>query len=110
MTEKVIPKLTVLSENNIRQVHETAVTILEKTGVRVDDPNARRVFEKAVGGKADQDRFCIPGELVEWAVTSAPSQLKLYGRDGKAGFRLGSSGTDQTVFGIGVTNLYYQDP
>jgi trimethylamine--corrinoid protein Co-methyltransferase len=110
MTTNVKPKLTVLSENNIQLVHEAALTILEKTGVRVDDPNARRIFEKTVGGKADQDRFCIPGELVEWAVKSAPSQLKLYGRDGKSGFRLGSSGTEQTVFGIGVTNLYYQDP
>ena len=110
MTGNVKPKLTVLSEDNIQQIHETALTILEKTGVRVDDPNARHVFEKAVGGKADQDRLCIPGEIVEWAVKSAPSRLNLYRPDGRAGFTLDSSETEQTVFGIGVTNLYYQEP
>jgi len=110
MTTNVKPKLTVLSADNIQQVHETALTILEKTGIRVDDPNARRVFAKAVGGKMDRDRIFIPGEMVEWAIEAAPSRLELYSRNGKPGFRLDSSGTEQTVFGIGVTNLYYQDP
>ena len=110
MTEIVKPKLTVLSEDNIQQVHETAVTILEKTGIRVDDPNARKVFARAAGGKEIRERVFIPKEMVEWAIEAAPSRLDLYGRDGKAGFRLDSSGTEQTVFGIGVTNLYYQDP
>ena len=110
MTKKVKPKLTVLSEDNIQQVHESAVTILEKTGIRVDDPNARKVFARAVGGQKNPERISIPGEMVEWAIEAAPSRLALYGRDGKAGFRLDSSGTEQTVFGIGVTNLYYQDP
>ena len=63
MMGNIKPKLTLLSEDDIQHVHETALTILEKTGVRVDDPNARRVFRKAVGGKADQDRFGIPGEI-----------------------------------------------
>ncbi|CAB1055317.1 hypothetical protein D1BOALGB6SA_50 [Olavius sp. associated proteobacterium Delta 1] len=110
MTANVTPNLTVLSADNIQQVHETALTILEKTGIRVADPNARRVFKKAVGGKTDQDRFLIPGELVEWAINTAPSQLALYCRDGKPGFKLGSPGTEGAVFGIGVTNLYYQEP
>ena len=110
MTVNVKPNLTVLSADNIQQVHETALTILEKTGIRVDDPRARQVFAKAVGGKADQDRIHIPGELVELAIKSAPSQLELYRRDGQPGFKLGSPASEQTVFGIGVTNLYYQEP
>ena len=110
MTARVTPNLTVLSADNIQQVHETALTILGKTGIRVDDPKARRVFQKAVGGKGNQDRFLIPGELVEWAIKTAPSQLELYCRDGKAGFKLGNPGSERTVFGIGVTNLNYQEP
>ena len=110
MTARVKPKLTVLSADNIQQVHDKALTILAKTGIRVDDPNARRVFKKAVGGNRNQDRFFIPAELVEWAIDTAPSQLELYCRNGEPGFRLGSPSTAGTVFGIGVTNLYYQEP
>lgn len=107
---KITPKLTFLSAYNIQQVHEAALTILAKTGIRIDDPGARRLFAKSVGGKENQDRFFIPGELVEWAIKSAPSRLDLYRRDGKSGFKLDSSNTAGTVFGIGVTNLYYQEP
>jgi trimethylamine--corrinoid protein Co-methyltransferase len=110
MTANVRPKLTVLSADNIQQVHEAALTILEKTGIRVDDPAARRVFEKAVGGVVNYDRFLIPGDLVEWAIKAAPSRLELYCRDGKPGFELGDPATERTVFGIGVTNLYFQEP
>ena len=110
MTQNVIPRLTVLSEDNIHLVHESALTILEKSGVRVEDRAAGRVFEQAGCIKEDQDRFLIPGNLVDRAVETAPSQLELYRRDGKPGFRLGDSNTSGTVFGIGVTNLYYQQP
>ena len=63
------------------------------------------MFEKAVGGKEARNRFLIPGELVEWTINTTFSQVELYCHDGKPGFRLGSPGTERTVFGIGVTNL-----
>ncbi len=107
---RAIPKLTLLNTDDIQRVHEAAVTTLEKTGIRVDDPSARRVFAAAVGGKMDRDRFHLPGELVDWAIAAAPSQVALYCRNGKSGFNLDSLNTERTVFGIGVTNLYYQEP
>jgi trimethylamine--corrinoid protein Co-methyltransferase len=110
MTARVKPYLTLLSADDIQQVHASALKILEKAGIRVDDPNARRVFAKAGGGKMGQERVFLPKELVEWAIQATPSRLALYRRDGKPGFRLSSRDTEQTVFGIGVTNLYYQEP
>ncbi len=107
---KVKPKLTLLSEDNIQQIHDSALTILAKTGIRVDDPKARRVFEKAIGAKRSQQRYLITGELVEWAIETAPCRVDLYRRDGNPGFQLDSTNTRRTVFGIGVTNLYYQEP
>ena len=105
---KAQPVLTVLSENQISQVHRAALTILEKKGVRVDDPNARGIFTKAVGREDDNHSIAIPGELVEWSIKSAPATVDIFRRDEQSAFSLDSGDAHNTIFGIGVTNLYYQ--
>jgi trimethylamine--corrinoid protein Co-methyltransferase len=102
------PVLTVLSEDQISEVHRTALTILEKKGVRVDDANAREVFAKAVGREDDNRRFIIPGELIAWSIKSAPAKVDIFRRNEQPAFSLDSGDTHNTIFGIGVTNLYYQ--
>ena len=78
-----------------------------QTGVRVDSPRARQIFAAADGATLDDDRVLLNPSLVDWAIRSAPSQLDIYNRHGEPAFSLGSS---SARFGIGVTNLYYQDP
>ena len=56
------------------------------------------------------DRVFIPAEAVDRALQTAPSTVDLYDRRGEPAFRLGGAPTETTRFGIGVTNLYYQDP
>ena len=46
---EVKPCLTVLTEEQVQTVHENALAILEKTGIRIDDENCRDMFTKAVG-------------------------------------------------------------
>jgi trimethylamine--corrinoid protein Co-methyltransferase len=104
---KAKPGLTVLSEDQINEIHEIVLTILEKTGIRVDDGNARDVFAKAIGREDDNGRFAIPRELVSWAVKSAPAKVDVFRRDGGPAFSL-DSGDQHTVFGVGVANLFYQ--
>ncbi len=106
----VTPKLTLLRTDDIQRVHDAAVTILETIGIRVDDPKAESVFAAAVGVKADQDRFFISRDLVEWAIQAAPPHVELFRRGGKPAFALHSSKSMRTIFGIGVTNLFYQEP
>ena len=106
----VTPKLNLLGTDDIQRVHEAALTILAKTGIRVDDPGTRNVFAHAIGVRANRDRFYIPEDLVAWAIDSAPPQVEFFRRDGKSAFALDSSKSMRTVFGIGVTNLYYQQP
>ncbi len=103
----VQPKISVLTPEQIEQVHRYALSILSSVGVLVDSDRARRLLAQAVGpaGIAG-DRVCIPGELVEWALTTVPHSVEVYDRQGKLAFRL----PDQARFGIGVTALYYQDP
>ncbi len=104
------PKLTILTEEQIGEIDSMAGSILEKTGIRVDDESARQVFEKAIGRHGNGDRVLIPREIIHWAIEAAPSKIEVLRRDGLPGFRLDSRRSGRNVFGIGVTNLYYQDP
>jgi trimethylamine---corrinoid protein Co-methyltransferase len=109
------PRLTLLSAEQIHQVHEYSLEILATTGVRVDSPRARAVFERASGRAAGNDRVRIPRETVAWALSVAPARVTLYDRRGAPAFTLDAAGQDGVRFGgarfgIGVTNLYYQEP
>lgn len=108
LSSAVQPRLTVLSSNQIEQVHAYSLKILATVGIRVDSEKARRVFAQADGAQVrDDDRVFVQPELVEWAIKTAPSSVDIYNRKGEFVFRLGD---DRIRFGIGVTNLYYQDP
>jgi trimethylamine--corrinoid protein Co-methyltransferase len=103
------PHLTLLSEEQKNRVHAWSLRILSETGVRVDSTAARRVLLHPGGCPVDDARVRIPAELVAWALESAPDGIEVYNRLGRRAFTLGA-GADDTRFGIGVTNLYYQDP
>jgi trimethylamine--corrinoid protein Co-methyltransferase len=104
---KIRPKITLLSEEQISQVHQYSLDILSSVGVRVDSEKARAIYARAIGRPADGDRVTIPSDLVEWALQAAPSTINVYDRLGNLAFCLGDG---PTRFGIGVTALYYQDP
>lgn len=104
---RVTPCLTVLTPPEIQQVHTYILNVLADVGVRVDSPTARQIFAQNPGARLDGDRVRLEAELVEWAIASAPEKIKVFDRRGEHRFTLGE---DRTRFGIGVTNLYYQDP
>lgn len=104
----VRPKLALLDPDQIAQVHQYALQILEKTGVRVDSLPVRELLIRKLGAaSADGDIVRLPPEIVEWALGAAPGIVEVYNRRGELAFRLGA---DRHRFGIGVTSLYYQDP
>lgn len=102
----VQPKLGVLSRKQIEQMHSYSLQILSSIGVRVDSEPAIQILAQAGSAVADGKRVRIPPELVEWALSSAPSAVDVYDRTGSLAFRL----PGRARFGIGVTALYYQDP
>ena len=105
---RVIPHLTVLTPAQIEQIHQYALTILSTTGVRIDSARAVDLIARRVGSAAVRDdRVYLPPEIVEWAVQSAPNTIDIDDRRGNRAFQLG---TGRTHFGIGVTNLHYQEP
>ncbi|MBN2548586.1 MAG: trimethylamine methyltransferase family protein [Anaerolineales bacterium] len=102
-----LPHLTLLKEDQIHQVHAYALKILETTGVRIDSPAMRQKLAQRLGTACLQDDILrLPPEPVEWALGTAPSTIDLYSQQGEFAFRLGQG---EARFGIGVTNLFYQD-
>jgi trimethylamine--corrinoid protein Co-methyltransferase len=76
--------------------------------MRVDSTKALKIFKVAPGVKfLNERRLVLQPEIVEWAIQQCPSTIDIYNRNGDLVFRLGE---DKTRFGIGVTNLFYQDP
>ena len=71
-----------LTDDQIERIHRAALSILERTGVLVEEPEALRLLGEA-GASVDQDasRVRLPPALVEDAVDWAPSRVVLAGRD-----------------------------
>ena len=102
------PVLSFLTDEQIDYVHSRSLEILRSVGVRVDSPRARKVL--AADNRVrwlSEDRACLEAELIEWAIEAAPATIDIYDRTGKLAFCLGA---DRARFGVGVTNLFFQDP
>jgi trimethylamine--corrinoid protein Co-methyltransferase len=107
---EVQPILTVLTQDQIDSIHHYSLEILSRVGIRLESLRARKLFAKATGVADKHESVRIPAELVEWALEAAPSTVDIFDRCGNLRFQLGKSRRPHTRFGIGVTNLYYQDP
>ena len=103
----VRPQMTALTSNQVEQVHAYSLEILSKTGIRVDSNIALDFFRASGKVKITGNRVRIPAELVEWALKCAPSTIDIYDRQGNLAF---CAGDGSVRFGVGVTNLFYQDP
>jgi len=101
------PKLRLLDEDQIQQVHQYVLRILSETGVRVDSPSVIEMLRKTGQVKVQERSVKFFPEIVEQAIQSAPSVIQMYDRRGNPAFCLGD---DRLRFGVGVTALYYQEP
>jgi trimethylamine--corrinoid protein Co-methyltransferase len=106
----VRPFIQVLSPAQREQVHDYSLRILSGPGMRVDSPAAREVFIKGGCPVGDGGQVSIPADLVHWALEQAPASIEIFNRKGEPAFTLGGQPGSQTRFGIGVTNLHFQDP
>lgn len=108
--DQVRPRLNVLTAAQREQVHGYALEILSRIGIKVDAETVRARFKAGGCRVSDENRVRIPAEAVDRALASAPGAVSLYRRDGEPAFTLGGGPERFTRFGVGVTNLYYQDP
>ena len=77
------PTLAVLEQSLLERIADEAFTVLEKSGVLIEDEHALARLAK-VGMTADptNSRVHMPRALVEKALQDAPSSITLYNRDG----------------------------
>jgi len=98
-----------LSENQIRAIHETSLTILERIGFTYESGLEQTIemLDKA-GAKIDHDlaRVFFPRGLVAEEVSKAPERVMLYSRDGKNDLDLGD---DRVYLGTGGAALKVLD-
>lgn len=105
----VRPKLQLLDPEQINEIHRYSIRILEDTGIEVESKAALQIFAKSDGVKIKNNVVFIKGELVNNAIKQAPSNIEVFNKSGDHAFHLGTNQGDETHFGIGVTNTWFQE-
>jgi len=85
--------LRILSEEQLRMIHNASLTVLEETGMMVDHENAREVLQ-AAGASVNHDTKIVkfPGHLVEEKLKLVPRKVTYHGRTPEFDFTVESGG------------------
>ena len=67
-------------EEQILRIHQASLTVLETTGIKVENEEALCLFQSGGAGSRD-DRVFLSTSVVEPALETVPSRLVLAGRD-----------------------------
>ena len=100
------PRLQVISDAQISQIHEATLDVLDRTGVKITHSKALEILAGA-GARVNGDRVKIPGWLVEDSIRKAPSRIVLGTRNGKRTVFLER---DKSFFGPSLDCIDYLDP
>ncbi|MEM0990637.1 MAG: trimethylamine methyltransferase family protein [Pseudomonadota bacterium] len=73
-----LPLATAFSEDEVSAIHNAALDVLERIGVRILHDGARRILASA-GALIDEDQVRIGPDLVDAATRTAPGQFTLTG-------------------------------
>jgi trimethylamine--corrinoid protein Co-methyltransferase len=77
------PHFRKLSTDQVERLHHASLEILDRTGVRLFEPEALSLLKKKGIPVEDGNRVHIPPGLVEWALTVAPKRAVLCNRFGE---------------------------
>ncbi len=91
------------TDDELREIHLGTLEVLSRTGVFVEDEEAREIFAGA-GAEVDAATHVVrlPAHLVEDAVRSAPSKVVMCGRDPARDVVLEDGRVGFTNFGEGI--------
>ncbi len=101
------PRIELLSAELIERVLEEACQLMEKPGIKVQLPEARRLLAEA-GASVDEARevVSIPRAVIERALASAPRRFWLHDRGGKPVIEYGG---DAVHFDPGSSGVHILD-
>jgi trimethylamine--corrinoid protein Co-methyltransferase len=100
-----LPKLDLLNPEQIRELHSATLEILSQIGFKLEDNQARKLLLSA-GAWADDERVKIPENMVNDALTSAPSKIPMHDRIGNLTMPLELG---KVFFGTGSDTIYTRD-
>jgi trimethylamine--corrinoid protein Co-methyltransferase len=95
-----------LTDDQLAQIHHAALEILEQTGSRVFNAEARDLLLGAGCTISDSDLVRIPPTLIEKALESAPSKIVLHDRNGVPAVHLEDH---RTYYGTGSDLPFTRD-
>jgi len=100
------PRMKVLNREQALSIHQAALEILEKIGVKVEHDRARKLLRDAGGKVFDEQWIRLPACVVEDALRSAHRQITLYNQSGEKSMPL----TDGNFFfGTGSDTTFTLD-
>lgn len=105
----VRPRLQLLSQEQMAEVHRYSVRILEDTGIEVESDEALGIFRKSDAVIVRDRVVHLKEELISHAIKQAPSSISVFNKSGDTAFQLGKNQGNETYFGIGVTTTWFQD-
>jgi trimethylamine--corrinoid protein Co-methyltransferase len=95
-----------MSNEQCLKLHEAALEILDRTGVRLHHQPAIELFKKGGARVSEGNRVRIPLRLVERALDIVPKEITLYNRDGQPAILLAGQ---RSYFGTGSDCLNILD-
>lgn len=85
-----LPQMTVLSDAEIKQIHDASVEILETTGVKIDSADMLRdLADKGLDVDTDRQLVRFSRACIEEAVARSPATIEVFDRTGTPAFVLG---------------------
>jgi trimethylamine--corrinoid protein Co-methyltransferase len=106
MSDTLRPSFRLLDEKTVQNVREEAYRVLEAIGVFVEHEPALELLTGAGARMGEDGRILIPPEMVESALSSAPSEIALFDRDGEHPVHLGG---DESHFDPGSMAIKVYD-
>ena len=76
-------KLGILSEKQIKEIVQDAYRALKEIGVSVQNKKAEELLLSHSAEMLNSNRISIPEDMIEKALSTTPSSIKLYSRDKK---------------------------
>jgi trimethylamine---corrinoid protein Co-methyltransferase len=98
--------MSVLSAEQMEQIHQATLELLERTGVQMTHPRGLEILSGS-GAHVDGKRVRIPAWMVEDAIRKAPSRVALASRGGERQVFLEG---DKYWFGPSLDCIDYLDP
>jgi trimethylamine--corrinoid protein Co-methyltransferase len=83
-----VPQYRLLTEDQIKEIHQASLEVLETIGVQVSHEEAVQLLKDAGCRIKEKNIVQIPNWLVEECIRSAPSRITMYNQKGEEAMRL----------------------